>query len=143
MGSLSARRSAIGPKKVFRSIRDQQHAAVFYADCRSVCRLSLQMREIFALNENGEMILGHLRTLLVELVKSKQRANESGRRQRALFCQVKASKHTGFFAGPDAPYGPTDFKIKRQAFQCGIVDDDLSILLNIVGGFSRHISGRS
>ena len=101
------------------------------------------MREIFALNENGEMILGRLRPLLVELVKSQQRATESGRRQRALFCQVEAAKHTGFFAGPDAPYRPTDFKIKRQAFQCGIVDDDLIILLNLGVRFGRLISVRS
>src|SRR6476620_3019624 len=101
------------------------------------------MREIFALNENGEMILGHLRPLLVELVKSQQRATESGRRQRALFCQVEASKHSGFFAGPDAPYRPTDFEIQRQAFQSGIVANELSILLDIAGSFGRQISGRS
>src|SRR5690242_9831168 len=131
MSSWGAQRSAIGPKKVFTSIRDQQHVAVCYADCRSVPRFSLQMREIFALNENGEMILRRLRPLLVEFRKSQQCATESGRRQRAHFCQVEASKHAGFFAGPDAPYRPTDFKTTRQAFQCGIVDNYLSLLPDI------------
>src|ERR1051325_5076578 len=90
-------------QKLSRSVRDEQRAAVFDADCRSVRRRLLQTRKILAPNKNGEMILGRLCPLLIELRKIQQRATESGRRYRALFCQIKAPKDTGFFAGPDAP----------------------------------------
>ena len=57
--------------------------------------------------------------------------------------EIKAPKDTGFSARPDAPYRPTDFEIKRQGFQCSIVNDDLSIRLNIGSRFGCEIPCRS
>jgi hypothetical protein len=96
-----------------------------------------QTRKILALDKNGEVILGRLRPLSFEVVKSQQRATESGCRRHVLFCQINAPKNTGFFARarPDAPNRAIDFKIKRQALQSSIVDDDLSIWLNIGSRF--------